>query len=620
MASRKPIRPDARRELAAIGEEMLASTRGLCALLRDADGAGPAASSEMQAIADEIDGALARAPLAVLVLGEPAHRRALLDAVFGADVFSAGREVPGVIVRVRAAPHVDYVVTWRSGMTDRFGARIPDRSAAFAAALARASREADDEEDTLRALSSADGAGAAEIDRAHARRDGSLARLEQLQADCERYEDERGYAFQAELRELVDADARGSQVRELRVECPTPLVADAVELVDPALSASPDAVAGARAILRAVDGCVLVTDAGGETSLPVGQLLVELHPVAPRVVRGVEAARDLPRLLERIRGERPLVVGSRALSLARPCLAKASADAARAEAEGRRRVHALEALARERKSEQARAKQAARDAAEQARAALARAGRERLRVRLADLRIEWRAAAETCTSRSAVEACVEGIRRRSPERLAALAEEAAAAMTAEVPAVWAAARRAALASVTACRDAARRVSAAAAFDADEAAYAGASDAPRLRALVAPGGGALGGVSGGIFRGVAAARRDAATVLEAFVDGVGSELERQIDDCVAAFERAAAAALDDAASRANRALDSAHRAAAKVEWSALSEAAARAAKARELEATVRAHDARFAELAKLAARASKAASPQPAQPRHGGRRT
>ena len=72
------------------------------------------------------------------VIGELAHRCALLDRVLGAQVFAAtDKPARDRMVRLRHAPAIDYVARLKDGGVERFGERMPERANTFAKALAR---------------------------------------------------------------------------------------------------------------------------------------------------------------------------------------------------------------------------------------------------------------------------------------------------------------------------------------------------------------------------------------------------------------------------------------------------------------------------------------------------
>ena len=481
-----------------------------------------------------------------------------------------------------------------------------------------------------------------DIDHARARRDQAKARLAQLSTDCAHYLEERKTAFLADVRSLVDGAARGAEVTELVIEFPSELLPPGFELVEaPAMTSknSADRERG-RALLRDADGCILVTDANGDTTSAVSAILQEIHPVTPRVVRGLSAVPELPRLFERIRNERPLIVGARAIALVRPCIAKAAANGARAEKSSRERVAALEKQRiLDPKEFRARSMSRIAKAIEDGAADVVKSGVERLHVRIGDIKVEWRAGIDACTSRSAVDACVKKINESASRRLASVVEEVSDVVVSEMQKasdtmqVWV------LEELHARYEVARRLSISdpapvvsdvlaedlaslrgaplgGALDKFESqrvgmGLGGAAVGAALGTLIVPGiGTAIGafiGVFAGFLKGVDSLKKDCTGRLDAVLEDSEREVKTQVESRTKSFADAIRASLEEAFDTAMQRFEQSIARLMTLERKVLDAENAKLARLKELQSTLIAHEGRFADLAKLAAKAAKASA-------------
>lgn len=759
---RKPPPPDARRELTALLEEVVSSTRALSSLLQESSDLDADVQKEMRAASTEIDRCLARDRITVILLGESKARREVLDAILGAEVFGEGKEALESTTILRSVEKLDYKAKLKSGMIEEFASRIPDRTQTFAAALARAQREAESAEEATHALTSRmDEANAQlaskqevfdeqppqaairpmawsgefvpttvgplpspepkpdppkpepkpdpkppepvgffaqlwawilalfgskpalpppsapqslpvpampvalplgseivklreqvsvldiDLDHARARLEQAKARIVQLEEDTERYAQERRTSYFGEVRLLVDADAKGKELVELTLELPCELLPVGIDLVEaPGITSKKNEDrAKHRELLRDADGCLLVTDAKGDTTSGVSAVMQEIHPVTPRVVRGLAAVPELPRLFERIRSERPLIVGARAIALVRPCIAKAAENGAKAEKSSRERVQALEKQRiLDPKEFRTRAMTRIEKAIQDGSNDVVNSALERLQVRMGDIRTEWRAAINGCKSRGEVEACVKSINENASKRLTNVVEEVSEVVITEMQKssdslqVWV------LEELHSRYEVARRLSMAdpspviSESVADELAslknaplagtmekfegqrvgigLGGAAIGAAVGTLIVPGiGTAIGafvGVFAGFLKGVDSLKKDCLGKLEPVLDGAENEVKTQITARTAKFADAIRSSIEDRFDEAMQRFEQSIARLMGLEKKVLDKEKAKLARLAELQSTLTSHEQRFAELAKLAAKVAKTALSPTAQ--------
>jgi hypothetical protein len=465
-------------ELAAFVERVRGATQALSDLTGAASAVGPDLVEAIRTTLDEVERRLDDKETVVALAGEPAARRTLLNAIVGARAFDpAARPPPGAMVILRPDRAFDYTATLRGGPVVEFGWRMPAREESFAKAQQRAEadreaaetaeRELRDRLETVRRaaastskapagdhsvvatqrlptrrfwrwvwrvvrrvsamlgrkrLASASPGTATGADpelemasleqsvrEARTRLQQAEARMEALRKERPKYDQERAEAFVQDVRALTDATARGKEVISLSIACPTTQLPAGFALLD---AAEPSDL---------IHGVVLAT-ADGEPDPEVVAALERLHrPARTHVVR---KPAELGAALERIRAERSVVAATRAAASLRACIVRVAEEGARAQAECKRRILALEGQripdpADFRAGQMQRVSRAVEDGARDVqKVALARWA-----AAIADTRAEWHASVNGCSSREQMSAFVRTLNETVRARVEAMVDD-----------------------------------------------------------------------------------------------------------------------------------------------------------------------------------------------------
>jgi exonuclease VII small subunit len=453
------------------------------------------------------------------------------------------------------------------------------------------------------------------LDQAQERLARARARVEQITADREHYEGERKHAFLEELRALGDANERGAKVIELRVEVPSPVLIPGFDLV----SGADDA------LLDDADGCILLTDDRGDTKVDLSTAIEKLHPITPRALRGANV-HELPRVLDRMAMDHPLVVGTRAIERAAPCIARAIENSSLAERTSRTRIDALERQrimnpADFRSRSLARVEKASREAADE----IARGAVSSLKEAIADLRKEWTTAINTAASRGAVEAVVKIVNEEAQMRVVHIVDAANGRIASELQRASDTMQTWLLEELRVRCEVVRRESmpervGVLAEPIEELTFRpplssvlekferkrvdiGMGGAAAGGTLIVPGiGTAIGAFAGtfaGLFKGLDSLKRDCIQKLEVSLHMVERHLREQIDALPPRFACAIQASLEEALDQALARFERSITHLLDLERRTLATEQAKLQRLSELRSVLADHDARFKQLAKRA---------------------
>ncbi|HEY2512919.1 MAG TPA: hypothetical protein VGI39_18760 [Polyangiaceae bacterium] len=403
----------------------------------------------------EIEERLVQRERTILLVGSRASRQALLDRVLGARVFATVQREPETITRLRAGPAIDYEATLRGGAVESFRKSVPEREGTFAKASARAERAravAADEARTLKAEVEAQQRRAttlvyerdapprgllalwqwilawlfgprarplrpagplpppsnleAEARDANERASEASQRGATLEADRQKYADERRGSFFTALRGLADALSRGGEVEALTIEVPTTDVPEGLALLSLSEIRS----------LEGIDGCLILG------SVPAGA--PSLAGVASRVLGFEAPAEALQGALSELKRVAPFVAAERSMARARAVVHEALEEAGRGEAVCHERIGALE---RQRlpPPDVFRAETLGRmaPAIDDGARDVLRAALERVPPRIEAIKTEWREALLACEDRGAIEAKVRELQGAASGRIGRLVDD-----------------------------------------------------------------------------------------------------------------------------------------------------------------------------------------------------
>ena len=652
-------------------DETKRKTGDLVAFLRTAPGTGEAAAARLTRGAAEIEERLGRRERAILLVGERSARQALLDRLLGARVFGTVQREPETLTRLRAAPVIDYEATLRGGAVESFRRSVPEREGTFAKASARAEKaraDAEDEARTLKAEVEAQQRRAttmvyerdapargllaiwqwilawlfgprppalrpagpqappskleAEARQANERAAEASQRSATLEADRQKYAEERQASFFTALRALADALSRGGEVETLTIDVPTTEVPEGIALVS---------VAGIRS-LEDFDGCLIVGAAPPGTPALEGLPSRALAPDA-----SPEALRDA---LTELKRAAPFVAAERAVGRARALVTEALDDAGRAEAVCHERIGALEGR-RLPPPDVFRAETLARmaPAVDDGARDVLRAALERLPPRTEAIKADFRAQLLACEDRGGIEAKVREIRDAAPARIGALIDDTNEFVVAEMQRAsdsmqswlleeihrrYEVARRASIgegptpviADVGSgdftSLDAAPLEDAMLAFEHVRVGFGlgGAAAGAVLGTLVVPViGTAIGaflGVFAGLLKGPGTLRQECAARLEACIDESAQQIKTQLEGRRASFAASLGGSLEEALDSAMRRFERSIARLRDLEARTLAAEHAKLAAIAELRAALATHERHLVALADRARRAGATA--------------
>jgi hypothetical protein len=469
----------ARAELAALIERVRLATNGLAELIGPAGAVGPDLVEAIRTTREEVERRLAGEEIAVALAGDPAAKRALLNAIVGARAFDPkARLAASAVVTLRGARTFDYAAQMRDGTSVEFGWRMPAREDSFAKAQQRAAtereaaeaaerelrehleaqREGDDDTVTLPA-SDVVFRPPSMIARFWRRVRRALRsalslfrdapRLPAAAANDDAARDEVADTLAALERSLAEARARLQQatarVEALRTERPKYDQERAEAFVQDVRSLTDESARGKGVVSLSV-ACptvqlprgVALLDASEPPSTADAIVFVpaangngegERIPApaesqrAPRV-HVVRKHADLAGALERIRAEQSYFAAVRAAAAVQACIGRVGDEAVKAEANCERRIAALESQripdpAEFRATQMVRVSRAIDDGARDVQEATL----QRLRGDMARAKEAWHTELNACSTREQMEAFVGTINRTARDQMQTLVDD-----------------------------------------------------------------------------------------------------------------------------------------------------------------------------------------------------
>jgi hypothetical protein len=471
-----------RGELPALVERVRLAANALSELAGPASAVGPDLVQAIHSTRDDVERRLAGESIAVALAGDPAAKRALMNAIVGARAFEpSARPGAEATVTLRPAPVFDYSARMRDGTAVEFAWRMPARGESFA----KAQQRAEAEQEAARAAEQEQRQRLAEARRqaeeaavASSRREAPSAdvppvlrrvwqwllrlvvsvfgtrrpRTTELPAPGWSPEDAnhvRQRALEALEQSLSDARGRLQQatarVEALRVERPKydqeraeAFVQDVRALTDQGARGR-DVVSLSIACPTAhLPGDVVLIDAGGPQPAadaviyvasgndePKPELLAELADAQrPARIQVVRKLGELASALDRIRSEKPFVAAARSAAALRACILRVADESSRAEAECKRRIAALEGqripdLNEFRAKQMKRVSRAVEDGARDVHAATV----EHWRAAVTRTKEEWRAEVKACSTRKQMETFVRTINRTARAHLQEMVDD-----------------------------------------------------------------------------------------------------------------------------------------------------------------------------------------------------
>jgi hypothetical protein len=253
---------------------------------------------------------------------------------------------------------------------------------------------------------------------AQARLDSANTRLAGLEFDRRRDQADRRDQFFAELRSFADGTARGNDVIELFVELPSEHLPTGLTLVD-----APQIESGDATLVPEADGCLFVTDGSTGTRDRFRRAFERMLPVVPHAIPLDLTGDQLHRWMNLIRSEAPVVAGRRIVRIVRERVKSAAESAVEVEAACRERIASLESqLSMDPSEFRVRAIGRMRGPIEGDATEVVRAARACAADAVEHVKAEWRGLVDVCADRKAVEGCVRRINEGAPSRLATVVE------------------------------------------------------------------------------------------------------------------------------------------------------------------------------------------------------
>jgi hypothetical protein len=472
----------ARGELTALDERVRLAAKALSELAGPASAVGPELVQAIHATRDDVERWLAGESLAVALAGEPAAKRALMNAIVGARAFDpSARPGADATVTLRPAPAFDYSARMRDGSAVEFALRMPARGGSFTKAQQRAvadleAAQAAEKEQSQRladARRQADEASVASTPRAlppadplaslrrfwqwlirlvvsvFAPRRRSPAVLPTPGWSPEDADHVRKLAIKSLEQGLSEARGRLQQatarLEALRVERPKydqeraeAFVQDVRALTDQGGRGRDVVTLSVACPTAHLPGDVALIDAGrlppsadaviyvatGNED-PTPEHLAELADAQrPARVQVVHKLGELAGAIDRIRSERPFVAATRSAAALRACILRVAEESARAEVECKRRIAALEGQRIPDPTEfRARQIQRVSRAVEDGARDVHTATVEHWRAAVARTKQEWHAEVKACSTRQQMEAFVKTINRTARAHLQSMVDD-----------------------------------------------------------------------------------------------------------------------------------------------------------------------------------------------------
>jgi hypothetical protein len=253
---------------------------------------------------------------------------------------------------------------------------------------------------------------------AQVRIESANTRIAGLEFDRERDKADRRAQFFADVRSFADGSARGDDVMELVVELPSRHLPAGVTLVD-----APQIESGDATRVPEADGCLFVTDGSTGTPERFRRAFESMLPVVPHAIPPDLTGPQVHRWIDLLRREVPLVAARRVVRLARERVKSAAESAATVETACRDRVAAIESRLTMDPSEfRVRVIGRMRKPIEGDASGVVRAACPRIPDAAGHIKAEWRGLVNACADRKAVEECVRRINEDASSRLATLVE------------------------------------------------------------------------------------------------------------------------------------------------------------------------------------------------------
>ncbi len=190
-----------------------AATGALSALVPHAAGLGAGVAEAIQSVTHDIEPALRKTTLSLVIVGDAVAQRALLRALLG-DVVSPTSKHKRV-TRIRAAETFDYVAHMRDGTTVRFARTMPDKDPVYKESLEEAERGVLEAIDARKAIET-------EVERSRSEVRVAEATIADLEAELET----AGDAFAQAWRAQKAADARLAEIEKAEPQVPRLLLAE----------------------------------------------------------------------------------------------------------------------------------------------------------------------------------------------------------------------------------------------------------------------------------------------------------------------------------------------------------------------------------------------------------
>jgi hypothetical protein len=259
---------------------------------------------------------------------------------------------------------------------------------------------------------------AASLRDAQARLENASTRLAGLEFDRERDKADSRDQFFDDLRSFADGTARGNDVIQLSVELPSKHLPAGVTLVD-----APQIESGDATSVPEADGCLFVTDGSPSARDRFRRAFERMLPVVPHTIPKDLTGDQLHHWMDLVRNEAAVVAGQRIMRIVRDSVMSAAESAVKVEAACRERIAWLEShLSMDPSEFRVRAIGRMRRPIEGDASEVVRAARAHAADALEHVKAEWRELVNACADRKAVEQCVGRINERAPSRLATVVE------------------------------------------------------------------------------------------------------------------------------------------------------------------------------------------------------
>jgi hypothetical protein len=247
------------------------------------------------------------------------------------------------------------------------------------------------------------------------------ARVERLRRERDAYAAERNAQFEADLRSLVEANARGDDLAELTIDFPAAHLPEGLTLIDlPNAAREETRAVAANTAQRDADAFVVVPDGGQSPCAATTALADTLALSMPRLSLlppTDDGAFDVD-FFRRIGAQRSLIAATRAAMRMRGCVAELARARAAAEETHGKRLNALEGQRIPNPAEFRTAQvDRMRGAIEKAAGEILASAVGVTRASIASVRTEWTAKVADATNRASVEAVMRAIDETAAARI-----------------------------------------------------------------------------------------------------------------------------------------------------------------------------------------------------------